>query len=101
MAKPGSRASPVFYRNAYSAVLILTSRSILVGLKVVSVSRTPGHTKHFQTIFLTRTVRLCDSPGLVFPSLVARPLQVCAVIADSLQITVLFSVLQEETGLQA
>jgi len=49
-----------------------------VALKVVSVSRTPGHTKHFQTIFLTRNVRLCDSPGLVFPSVVARPLQVCS-----------------------
>lgn len=48
----------------------------LMGRKVVSVSRTPGHTKHFQTIFLTRTVRLCDCPGLVFPSCVPRPLQV-------------------------
>jgi len=51
-----------------------------VGVKVVSVSRTPGHTKHFQTIFLTRNVRLCDSPGLVFPSVVARPLQVCNIV---------------------
>jgi len=49
---------------------------VYTGVKVVSVSRTPGHTKHFQTIFLTSTVRLCDSPGLVFPSAVARPLQV-------------------------
>lgn len=48
----------------------------LMGRKVVSVSRTPGHTKHFQTIFLTQTVRLCDCPGLVFPSCVPRPLQV-------------------------
>ena len=37
--------------------------------KVVSTSRTPGHTKHFQTIFLTPKVRLCDSPGLIFPAL--------------------------------
>ena len=44
--------------------------------QVVSVSRTPGHTKHFQTIFLTRNVRMCDSPGLVFPSLVNRSMQV-------------------------
>ncbi|CAA9993145.1 unnamed protein product [Nesidiocoris tenuis] len=43
---------------------------------VVSVSRTPGHTKHFQTIFLTPQVRLCDCPGLVFPSMVPKPLQV-------------------------
>lgn len=44
--------------------------------QVVSVSKTPGHTKHFQTIFLTPTVKLCDCPGLVFPSLVQKPLQV-------------------------
>ncbi|XP_064458234.1 guanine nucleotide-binding protein-like 1 [Ornithodoros turicata] len=48
----------------------------IMGKKVVSVSRTPGHTKHFQTIFLTPKVRLCDCPGLVFPSLVPKPLQV-------------------------
>lgn len=50
----------------------------LNGRKVVSVSRTPGHTKHLQTIFLTKHVRLCDCPGLVFPSLVCKPLQVLA-----------------------
>lgn len=48
----------------------------LMGRKVVSVSKTPGHTKHFQTIFLTNNVRLCDCPGLVFPSFEPRPLQV-------------------------
>ncbi|XP_031623032.1 guanine nucleotide-binding protein-like 1, partial [Contarinia nasturtii] len=48
----------------------------LMGKKVVSVSKTPGHTKHFQTIFLTNNVRLCDCPGLVFPSSVPRKLQV-------------------------
>lgn len=46
------------------------------GKKVVSVSRTPGHTKHFQTIFLTKTVCLCDCPGLVFPSTVPKQLQI-------------------------
>ena len=44
--------------------------------QVVSTSRTPGHTKHFQTIFLTPNVRLCDCPGLVFPSVVGKQLQV-------------------------
>nr|XP_033329149.1 guanine nucleotide-binding protein-like 1 [Megalopta genalis] len=48
----------------------------LMGKKVVSVSRTPGHTKHFQTIFLTKTVCLCDCPGLVFPSTVPRRVQI-------------------------
>lgn len=42
----------------------------------MSVSRTPGHTKHFQTIFLTPGVKLCDCPGLVFPSKLPRTLQV-------------------------
>lgn len=48
----------------------------LMGRKVCSVSRTPGHTKHFQTIFLTKNVRLCDCPGLVFPSSTPKSLQV-------------------------
>lgn len=48
----------------------------IMGKKVVSVSKTPGHTKHFQTIFLTPNVRLCDCPGLVFPSKVPKNLQV-------------------------
>lgn len=48
----------------------------LKGKKIVSVSKTPGHTKHFQTIFLTPKVRLCDCPGLVFPSKVPKTLQV-------------------------
>ena len=48
----------------------------LVGRRVVSVSKTPGHTKHFQTIFISPSVRLCDCPGLVFPSMVPRPFQV-------------------------
>ncbi|XP_066589713.1 guanine nucleotide-binding protein-like 1 isoform X2 [Prorops nasuta] len=48
----------------------------LMGKKVVSVSRTPGHTKHFQTIFLTKTVCLCDCPGLVFPSTVPKQFQI-------------------------
>ena len=48
----------------------------LVGKKVVSCSRTPGHTKHFQTYFLTPHIRLCDCPGLVFPSHVEKQLQI-------------------------
>ncbi|XP_023163855.1 guanine nucleotide-binding protein-like 1 [Drosophila hydei] len=48
----------------------------LKGRKVVSVSRTPGHTKHFQTIFLVQNVRVCDCPGLVFPSSTPKSLQV-------------------------
>ncbi|GAV56384.1 hypothetical protein ZYGR_0BB01610 [Zygosaccharomyces rouxii] len=40
----------------------------LVGAKKVSVSSTPGKTKHFQTIKLSDSVMLCDCPGLVFPN---------------------------------
>src|SRR5438045_5722447 len=39
----------------------------LIGAKKVSVSSTPGKTKHFQTIHLSEKVILCDCPGLVFP----------------------------------
>nr|XP_030053227.1 guanine nucleotide-binding protein-like 1 isoform X2 [Microcaecilia unicolor] len=58
----------------------------LVGRKVVSVSRTPGHTKYFQTYFLTPTVKLCDCPGLIFPSLVDRQQQILAGIYPISQI---------------
>jgi len=44
----------------------------LLGAKRVSVSATPGKTKHFQTLPLqlsdNHTVTLCDCPGLVFPT---------------------------------
>ncbi|KAI5836458.1 P-loop containing nucleoside triphosphate hydrolase protein [Schizophyllum commune Tattone D] len=39
----------------------------LLGEKKVSVSATPGKTKHFQTINLSANIMLCDCPGLVFP----------------------------------
>ncbi|TVY83437.1 Large subunit GTPase [Lachnellula suecica] len=40
----------------------------LIGAKKVSVSSTPGKTKHFQTIHLSDKVLLVDCPGLVFPN---------------------------------
>ncbi|CAK1365777.1 unnamed protein product [Cercospora beticola] len=40
----------------------------LLGAKKVSVSATPGKTKHFQTLHLSDKVILCDCPGLVFPN---------------------------------
>jgi ribosome biogenesis GTPase A len=36
--------------------------------KLLSVSASPGHTKHLQTLFVNSLVRLCDCPGLVFPA---------------------------------
>ncbi|KAK2165506.1 hypothetical protein LSH36_49g06051 [Paralvinella palmiformis] len=66
----------------------------LMGRKVVSVSRTPGHTKHFQTIYLTPTVKLCDSPGLVFPSLVSKSMQILAGIYPIAQVREPYSAVQ-------
>ncbi|KAJ1928621.1 hypothetical protein IWQ60_001875 [Tieghemiomyces parasiticus] len=48
----------------------------LMQRKVVSASKTPGHTKHFQTIYLADNVRLCDCPGLVFPGIIPKPVQI-------------------------
>ncbi len=52
----------------------------VLGKTVVSVSNTPGHTKHLQTISTVpgaEDVQLCDCPGLVFPAAdMPRPLQV-------------------------
>lgn len=39
--------------------------------KKVSVSATPGHTKHFQTLYVEPDLCLCDCPGLVMPSFVS------------------------------
>eukprot|EP00516_Mucochytrium_quahogii_P007788 CAMPEP_0203760214 /NCGR_PEP_ID=MMETSP0098-20131031/13560_1 /ASSEMBLY_ACC=CAM_ASM_000208 /TAXON_ID=96639 /ORGANISM=" , Strain NY0313808BC1" /LENGTH=432 /DNA_ID=CAMNT_0050653691 /DNA_START=146 /DNA_END=1441 /DNA_ORIENTATION=+ len=43
----------------------------LIGQKLVSVSRSCGHTKHWQTHIVERNNKqiavLCDSPGLIFP----------------------------------
>ncbi|KAI8097762.1 uncharacterized protein BX664DRAFT_327193 [Halteromyces radiatus] len=61
---------------------------------VVSTSRTPGHTKHFQTIHLCENVRLCDSPGLVFPSLLPRSLQILCGMYPISQVQEPYSVIQ-------
>ncbi|KAI0361392.1 P-loop containing nucleoside triphosphate hydrolase protein [Trametes cingulata] len=42
----------------------------------VRASRTPGKTKHFQTLFWTPEVRLVDCPGLAFPNYVPMETQV-------------------------
>ena len=66
----------------------------LMGKRVVSVSKTPGHTKHFQTIFITKSVMLVDCPGLVFPSLVPRQLQVLLGSYPIAQVREPFSIVQ-------
>ncbi|GAB5364882.1 hypothetical protein AAMO2058_001008300 [Amorphochlora amoebiformis] len=42
--------------------------NVLMGEKKVSVSATPGKTKHFQTLKVREGLILCDCPGLVFPT---------------------------------
>ncbi|CAG9767545.1 unnamed protein product [Ceutorhynchus assimilis] len=46
-----------------------TINSLMLAKKV-SVSATPGKTKHFQTLYLDKDILLCDCPGLVMPSFV-------------------------------
>merc|ERR1719421_1420652 len=58
----------VGYPNVGKSTVI----NALFGSKKVSMSRTPGKTKHLQTLELPEFgVTLCDCPGLVFPSVVA------------------------------
>ena len=39
----------------------------LFGSKKTAVAATPGKTKHFQTLFVSEELCLCDCPGLVMP----------------------------------
>lgn len=52
----------------------------LLGTTRVRASKTPGKTKHFQTIFwgARREIKIVDCPGLVCPSLVPMELQAMA-----------------------
>ncbi|KAH8120014.1 P-loop containing nucleoside triphosphate hydrolase protein [Phellopilus nigrolimitatus] len=58
----------------------------LFGTHKVKASRTPGKTKHFQTLFWTSQIRLVDCPGLVFPDYVDMEMQVLAGILPISQI---------------
>lgn len=40
----------------------------LLNKKKVGVASQPGKTKHYQTLYLTPEILLCDCPGLVFPN---------------------------------
>jgi large subunit GTPase 1 len=44
----------------------------LMGEKKVTVSSTPGKTKHFQSLFLEEELCVLDCPGLVFPNFVTN-----------------------------
>lgn len=47
---------------------MITNLYFYVGVVRVGVSSTPGKTKHFQTLMVSKNLMLCDCPGLVFPS---------------------------------
>ncbi|KAG6901216.1 hypothetical protein C0995_015204 [Termitomyces sp. Mi166 len=49
----------------------------LFGVNKVRASKSPGKTKHFQTLFWTPDVRLVDCPGLIMPNFVPMEMQVC------------------------
>ncbi|KAM6498736.1 GTPase [Amanita muscaria] len=56
----------------------------LFGEHKVKASRTPGKTKHFQTLFWSREIRLVDCPGLVMPNYIPMELQVlCGILPIS------------------
>ncbi|EYC35900.1 hypothetical protein Y032_0961g3225 [Ancylostoma ceylanicum] len=66
-AAPGSKpvvVGMVGYPNVGKSSTI----NKLAGGKKVSVSATPGKTRHFQTVHIDNQLCLCDCPGLVMPS---------------------------------
>jgi len=67
----------------------------LKGRKMCSESRTPGHTKHRQTLYLNPTVVLADCPGLVYPACdIPKQLQVLCGIFPVAQIREPYSSIQ-------
>lgn len=67
----------------------------LKGRKVCSTSRTPGHTKWKQTIFLDSNLMVCDCPGLVFPAVdMPKPLQILCGIFPIAQVREPYSAIQ-------
>ncbi|KAJ3029072.1 UNVERIFIED_CONTAM: Guanine nucleotide-binding-like protein 1 [Siphonaria sp. JEL0065] len=66
----------------------------ILGKKAVSTSSTPGHTKHFQTIHLTKSIRLCDCPGLVFPAVLPKPVQILSGMYKIAQVQEPYSAVQ-------
>ncbi|KAJ3124958.1 hypothetical protein HK100_011042 [Physocladia obscura] len=65
--RPGEKKTTIGFVG-YPNVGKSSTLNALVGTKKVTVSSTPGKTKHFQTIHLDESMILCDCPGLVFPS---------------------------------
>ena len=58
---------PVVGLVGYPNVGKTSTLNAMLGRKQAATSVTPGKTKHFQTINTHKTLRIADSPGLVFP----------------------------------
>lgn len=68
----------------------------LLGQKKTNVGITPGKTKHFQTLIMSESLRLCDCPGLVFPTFATSAANlVCNGILPIDQLRDVFPPLQE------
>ncbi|KAJ9103200.1 hypothetical protein QFC21_002623 [Naganishia friedmannii] len=59
----------------------------LMGRSRVRASKTPGKTKHFQSLYWSKDVRIVDCPGLVLPSLTSVEMQVQAGILPISQVS--------------
>ncbi|KAJ9122967.1 hypothetical protein QFC24_004005 [Naganishia onofrii] len=59
----------------------------LMGRSRVRASKTPGKTKHFQSLYWSKDVRIVDCPGLVLPSLTCVEMQVQAGILPISQVS--------------
>ncbi|EIN13953.1 P-loop containing nucleoside triphosphate hydrolase protein [Punctularia strigosozonata HHB-11173 SS5] len=71
----------------------------LFGAVKVRASRTPGKTKHFQTLFWSPDVRLVDCPGLVMPNFVPMETQVLAGILPISRISAIPACIHYAAGL--
>lgn len=65
----GAPAPPTVGLIGFPNVGKSSTINALFGSKKTAVAATPGKTKHFQTLYVTPELRLCDCPGLVMPRL--------------------------------
>ena len=98
----------ITYKRPYTTIGFIGSpnvgKSTLINAlfcrKICSESRTPGHTKHRQTLYLNPTVVVADCPGLVFPAVnIPRELQILCGIFPIAQCREPYSVIKYLGGM--